>query len=129
MRTLEWYFERLPETIEYKWLGKGSGPLGSSREGESNRDNIGWTNFSDYIYDLEIYKRDGYWHIRYVMEGWDGDTEGLLPFDDIFGDEIIKAQDTWMRFEDTLTPKFSNIRDAIEYVWSWLVSKGLVKDE
>ena len=129
MRTLEWYLDRLPETIEYKWLGTGYAPLGTLRDGEEDKKAIGWTNLNDYEYGLEIYKRNGNWNIVYTMEGWDGDTEGLLQFDDLFGDEIIKAQDLGLRFENSLTPKFPNIRDAVEYVWKWLVSKGLVKDE
>jgi len=129
MRTLEWYLERLPEVIEYKWLGKGYAPLGNYRDGEEDRKTVGWTNKSDYEYGLEIYKRNGNWHIIYIMYGWDGDTEGLLPFDDIFSDEMIKEDSIWLRGESTLTPKFPNIRDAVEYIWSWLVSKGLVKDE
>ena len=131
-RDLEWYLERLPGEINFKWIGMYGGPYISLEKNDFvlGDTHVHWSD-GEYPYSLNIYKdEDNRWVAHYVLEGYDGDSVCTMPECDLLADRMIKEDNEWLRFEEGIElvakEKFS---EAITSLWNWLVSKNLVSDE
>lgn len=132
MKDLEWYLERLPGEINFKWVGKYGSPYTSLEKSKykSNETRVHWSD-GEYPYNLSIYKNeDNKWVAHYVLEGYDGDSVCTMPECDLLAGKMIEENNEWLRFEEgeDLIAK-EDFTEAIINLWNWLVSKNLVSNE